>query len=158
MVDNRPVVDRLERLVRALSALDLRERAGTGYELVRACWSVAGLASPLADEAVREDICSPAKERAEQPHLFRGCFGNRPGQCRRRGGHRAGVIRQRRQLLPKLLESLLRPIPVLLERGKASLLLGDSRKQLVLALCHDPSFTMALTTAAKSLVDAERQS
>jgi len=47
------VIDRLERLPGAVTALHLRELADTGHELVRAGWGIPCLARLFADEARR---------------------------------------------------------------------------------------------------------
>src|ERR1019366_14618 len=83
------VVHRPERLVGAVAALHLRQRAHTDDELVRARVRVSRLSGLLADEGSRVDIVPPAKELAEQLHLFgrvvRGGGGRRDGGGTYRG-------------------------------------------------------------------------
>ncbi len=78
--DHGGVIDGLERLSGAVTALHLRELADTGHELVRAGGGIPWLARLLADEARRVDVRTTAEELTEQLHLVGRRAGGEPRQ------------------------------------------------------------------------------
>jgi hypothetical protein len=72
------VIDGLERLPGAVSALHLRELADTGHELVRAGRGIPWLARLLADEARGVEVRTTAEELTEQLYLVGWCAGASP--------------------------------------------------------------------------------
>lgn len=70
MRDDGGIIERRERLARAVAALHPRQLAHAFHELVGTRRRVARLARLFADEPRREDVVTPAKQRAEELHLL----------------------------------------------------------------------------------------
>jgi hypothetical protein len=85
MVVDYLVVNRLERLIRTLAALDARLLADTSHPLVRAGWRVASRAFVLIDPETREHIRTAAKQRTEEIYFVSGRTRGRPRRRRCRG-------------------------------------------------------------------------
>jgi len=76
--ENGGVIDRLERLPGAVTALHLRELADTGHEFVRAGWGIPWFARLLADEAGGVDVWTTAEELTKKTHLVGWRAGGKP--------------------------------------------------------------------------------
>jgi len=87
------VIDRLERLPGAVTALHLRELADTGHELVRAGWGIPCLARFLADEAHGVEVRTTTEELPEQQHLVGRRAGGEPQQRHGRQRPRSWFVR-----------------------------------------------------------------
>ncbi len=121
------VVDRAERLVRAVAALHLRQLADAGDELVRARGRVAGLTRLPADEPSRIEIVASAEELPEQLDLLRrGALRHRDRTAR------SAICRslvECRELRSKRVDALFRFGVLRLQAATACLLLSDCRRE-----------------------------
>src|ERR1039457_1321675 len=129
VADHLGIVDRNERLIRAVAALDLRQFAHAPDKLVLARRGVSALACLRAQKSSRKDVLTPAKQRAEQPHFVDWCPRYRRLKCKGRPymDLRFGV--QRSQLGPERGESMSRLSLLGFKHGEKSLLMRDGVAQ-----------------------------
>ena len=92
MLEDTPIVNGDERLVRALTALDARLLADAAHPLVGARRRVPLLLRLCVLPLLRKDVGAPTEEIAEQGHLLRR------GRRGRRGTRRSSVHRRDRKV------------------------------------------------------------
>ena len=133
VANHRGVVERDERLIWAVAALDLGQFAHALDELVSARRGVSALPSPPTLESSREDVLTSAKQRAKQPHFLRRCPGNRrlKGKWQRYVDFRFGV--ERSQFCSKGGEAMPRLGLLGFKRGEQSLLVRNGVVQCIAA-------------------------